>query len=341
MYNKIISIVIPSYNMEDYLARSVESLLDDRINDELEIIIVNDGSTDSTGTIAHKYSMNYPSTVIAYDKDNGHYGSAVNIGISIAKGKYIKVLDADDWFDKENFVSFVLELKIRETVDVVFTKWTINNKETGNVIHSLESENKTGEVFDVQKIIVDDRNYSFYSFYGITYLTEHLKKIEYRQTEGVCYTDTEYSLYPMLKAHNVMFLNYDVYQYYIGREGQTITREAIKKNIGHLFKVYKRMVESFDDSLMGVKKYFEVNQLLLIARSLYMSYLVLNKKVDILQYDLRSIDRLLEKKSITTFKKVGYISKYGFPYVLLWRRFGWRLDKLYSLYSRIGHGKTH
>lgn len=330
MDNKIISIVIPSYNMEDYLSRSVGSLLDDRINDYIEIIIVNDGSTDSTGRIAREYSTKYPQSIVAYDKPNGHYGSAVNAGISLANGKYIKVLDADDWFDKENFVNFVINLRDKETADVIFTRWSINDTSKGVVSHSLESKNKIGEKMDIKDIVWDSRPYSFYSFYGITYLTDLLKRIDYHQTEGVCYTDTEYSLYPLLKAQNAMFLDLDVYQYFIGRDGQTITKEAIKKNIGHLFKIYTRMVESFDDSLVGIKRTFETNQLLLIAQSLYVSYLFFNNKNDVSKYNLSDLDSKLKIVSEEAYKKVGAISKFGIPYIWIWRKTGWRFNKIYS-----------
>ena len=105
---KLLTIVIPTYNMQNYLHRCLDSLLlPDKQMEQLEVLVINDGSKDKSSTIAHEYEAKYPNTFRVIDKENGNYGSCVNRGLKEATGKYIKVLDADDWFDTMNFEKYI------------------------------------------------------------------------------------------------------------------------------------------------------------------------------------------------------------------------------------------
>ena len=103
MQNKVLTIVIPSYNMENYLEKCCDSLLLSENMDKIEVLIINDGSKDRTSQIAHEYENNYPMVFRVIDKENGNYGSCINVGLNVDKGKYIKILDADDRFDVSYF----------------------------------------------------------------------------------------------------------------------------------------------------------------------------------------------------------------------------------------------
>lgn len=83
--------------MEKYLRRCLNSLIiDEEGMKQLEVLVINDGSKDSSSQIAHEYQNKYPDTYRVIDKENGNYGSCVNKGIVKATGKYFKILDADD-----------------------------------------------------------------------------------------------------------------------------------------------------------------------------------------------------------------------------------------------------
>lgn len=89
--NKILTIIIPTYNMEKYLRRCLDSLIiDEEGMKQLEVLVINDGSKDSSSQIAHEYQDKYPDTYRVIDKENGNYGSCINIGLKEAKGKYVK-----------------------------------------------------------------------------------------------------------------------------------------------------------------------------------------------------------------------------------------------------------
>ncbi|MBQ3119712.1 MAG: glycosyltransferase family 2 protein, partial [Peptococcaceae bacterium] len=94
---KVLSIAIPSYNSEAYMANCIESLLIG--GDDVEILIVNDGSKDGTAQIADAYAAKYPNIIRAVHQENGGHGEAVNAGLRNATGRYFKVVDSDDWVD--------------------------------------------------------------------------------------------------------------------------------------------------------------------------------------------------------------------------------------------------
>ena len=105
MKEKLLTLVIPTYNMEKYLEKCLDSLLvsDNEMLKTLEVLIVIDGAKDGSSAIGHRYQDLYPDTFRVIDKENGNYGSCINRGLKEATGTFIKILDADDWFDTKNF----------------------------------------------------------------------------------------------------------------------------------------------------------------------------------------------------------------------------------------------
>ena len=98
---KYISFAIPCYNSEAYMEKAINSILVG--GEDVEIIVVNDGSKDGTQEIAERYQEKYPTIVKAVEKPNGGHGDAVNCGLEHATGKYFKVVDSDDWVNKEAY----------------------------------------------------------------------------------------------------------------------------------------------------------------------------------------------------------------------------------------------
>ena len=117
---KLLTIVIPSYNMEKYLSRCCQSLIvAPEFMEKLEVLVINDGSKDKTSEIGHSFESKYPETFRCIDKENGNYGSCVNRGLKEAKGTYIKILDADDTFETENFAKFSVLSKFVLMFDMI------------------------------------------------------------------------------------------------------------------------------------------------------------------------------------------------------------------------------
>ena len=121
--NKVLTIVVPVYNTEKYIKRCLDSIVCPSIIDDLEIIIVSDGSTDSSVCIAKEFQNQYPKSIKIIEKENGGHGSTINVGLKMASGKYFRVLDSDDWFNTIDFIDFVNYLKY-DDVDLVVTNYS-------------------------------------------------------------------------------------------------------------------------------------------------------------------------------------------------------------------------
>ena len=121
---KLLTVIVPTYNMEALLKRCLNSVC---INDTaLEIVVIIDGATDRSSEIAHEYQDKYPQIFRIIEKENGNYGSCINRGLAEAKGKYIKVLDADDLFNTEALTALLFFLKDSDA-DLVITNYCICN----------------------------------------------------------------------------------------------------------------------------------------------------------------------------------------------------------------------
>ena len=115
--------------MEKYLHKCLDSLIiDDEGMKQLEVLVINDGSKDSSSQIAHEYQDKYPDTYRVIDKENGNYGSCINRGLKEATGKYVKVLDADDYFETSNFQNYLSILGTLD-VDLVITDFEYVNEQ--------------------------------------------------------------------------------------------------------------------------------------------------------------------------------------------------------------------
>lgn len=255
---KILSICIPTYNMELFLSHCLNSFIVDKIYmDKLEIIVVNDGSKDSSSSIAHEYAVKYPNNYIVIDKSNGNYGSCINAALKIASGKYFKICDADDKYDTKNLIDFITYLEKVDT-DIVFSSFsTFNN--TGIVQNFGECPNSmVGKAWHIDDI--DWRKYEIMRFremHGLATKTMLFKNNKYVQTEGISYTDTQFSFYSLLYSNTCSFFNKSIYLYNIEREGQTTSISSMKKSHFHFYINADKMLESYrkiSDSLSKNKQ---------------------------------------------------------------------------------------
>lgn len=224
--------------MEKYLSRNLDRFLDCEILEQLELIIVNDGSTDDTLLIANRYKNRYPDTITVINKPNGHYGSCVNAALRLAKAKFFRIVDADDWVDTCALKQMLLALKDLDA-DVVYTRYENVYEKDGS---HLIVEDPAKMVWR-KKINVSDVHFDKYvHMHQITYRTQFLNDIDYVQTEGVCYTDTEYVYMPLIQAKSIYCLDVTLYQYYVGRDDQSMAPSILMKNFCHLSKVLKSIL---------------------------------------------------------------------------------------------------
>ena len=279
MNSKLLSIIIPTYNMAELLPRCLDSLVTAQGADAtLEAVVVNDGSKDNSLAVAQDYQKRYPNIITVIDKPNGNYGSTINAALPVAKGKYVKVLDSDDRFDVHALEQFIAKLETTNA-DIFINHCTqiVGSK------HEVVKYNTMGrEPYDYDKVydldeVLKDGYIRFFLMPTLTYQTELLRQINYRQTEGISYTDTQWACYPLFFAKTICFCDLKLYQYNLNREGQTMDPKVLMRSASQLQKVTDDMLAYFESHIMKVSairkqwlnQYF-VNRL----RILYKLYLL-------------------------------------------------------------------
>jgi len=311
--DKILTLVIPSYNMEAYLPYCLDSLLVKANLGCLEVLVVNDGSRDRTSEIAHAYEKSWPDVLRVIDKENGNYGSCVNRGLKEARGKYIKILDADDSFDTANFEKYLAFLQMTDA-DLVISDFAVvdeNRNITRMVTHGFPAG------YLQMDDICNSQNFSHIQMHAVTYRRDLLLNLAYEQTEGISYTDQEWTFTPMAGVKTVCCFDKYVYKYLVGREGQTMNPSVKVKRIHDVCRcVYSmgRAYEQYKDRVSEqVRKYFHGRLYYMIKEvyvSCFLNYSAENKRI------LRLFDSALKGISQEAYDLVG---GGRFNYIAFWR----------------------
>lgn len=242
---KILTFIIPAYNSQAFLHKCVGSMLSPEVLDKLEIIIVNDGSTDDTAKIAETYCTQYPGVVRLISQENKGHGGALNTGCAAARGKYLKAVDADDWVETQNLPEFVRLLEQCGS-DVVLTHYHTIDIGTGEIKNWRNYPDAFGKAYSFGEIMSDWKNFDrSLTFHGITYKTEFYQAHSTPLPEHVFYEDHEYAAFPCCWADSVMPLDLFIYDYRIGDVNQSVSNENQLRRIGHVETVIRRMTEEY------------------------------------------------------------------------------------------------
>ena len=276
---KILSIIIPTYNMAALLPRCLDSLTASGVLDDLDILVVNDGSTDSSRAVAYSYAERYPQSIKVVDKKNGNYGSTINAALPLAVGEYVKVLDSDDWFDSQALAKYVAELKsLEQEVDVSVTHFLMIHE--GGRTETVKYQNygrepyTYGKVYNLDKVL-GDGFIRYFLMHSLTYRTQLLRDHGYRQTEGISYTDIQWSSYPFFWAGSIVFHDLVVYRYNMDREGQTMDPAVIRKSLPQLERMtmdlmdfYRKAdVSDLSEARVGFLRQYFKNRLRLLVKT--------------------------------------------------------------------------
>ncbi|WP_290744701.1 glycosyltransferase family 2 protein [Fibrobacter sp. UBA4309] len=327
---KSLTIIIPTYNMERYLEKCLSSLVaDEKTMESLEALVVIDGATDGSEAIAQKFQAQHPETFRVISKENGNYGSCINRGLQEASGKYVKILDADDSFDTASLEKLV-DFLGRTDVDLVITDYR-KVGEDGNVLDTPHFYTTAGKDLAFSAI----KPKLSMEMHMVTYKTENLRHIGYRQTEKVSYTDQEWIFAPMISVSTLQYLDIVLYNYLWGREGQTMDPAVAAKSQAQLMKVCMAMAHTFEsldtDSIHRAYLQERLHKNLL---RIYRNFLLRCIVSDI--SPLVDFDAELMHASPTMYKVTGsYMLNHVFPYVKLWRLFKYKhtpalLRKIYT-----------
>ena len=234
----ILTIAVPSYNIEKYIHKCIESFnnIKTELYSDFEVLIINDGSTDKTIDIVKKLSSETSLNLKIINKENGGHGSAVNKGIEEAKGKYFKIIDGDDWVNKADFEEFLLRLK-KTDVDLIVTDYTEQ--------HVYDNYKKRIKVLEMPDGYRSDSLSKIFPMHSITYRTSLLQEHNIRLTEKIFYVDTQYSIFPMKYVEKWEYWNLDVYQYFLGRPEQSMALINRLKHMEHHRIVMESILEFY------------------------------------------------------------------------------------------------
>lgn len=321
--------------MEKYLRHCLDSLLiDEEGMKQLEVLVINDGSKDSSSLIAYEYQAKYPETFRVIDKENGNYGSCINRGLKEATGKYIKVLDADDSYDPK-LLSEYLKLLQKYDVDLILNTFDIvNNK--GYVVRShnyrvptlkiLEFEKYAAELFDLE-------------MHSVAYNRLIFQELRYHQTEGISYTDQEWVFLPVTNVRDVLFFDKPLYKYLVGREGQTVNPKVAARSLAHKQKGLFSMMEMYRKAnpvCSRQKQIYLQNKLIIRASYMYEQLLLfLHKNAEAIQ-----LDNIIKEKCPDVWSLCDTIVFRNYPFVKEWRNSNYRVQqpitiKIYLLAKKI------
>ena len=289
---KLLTIAIPSYNSENYLSKCIESLLPG--GEDVEILVVNDGSKDNTSAIGHEYEAKYPGIVKVIDKENGGHGSAVNAGVEHATGLFFKVVDSDDWVKKSAYLEILEKLKDFAGSDViidmlisnfVYEKEGAAKKKVMRYEHALPKDtvftwNDVGHFFKGQYILM----------HSVIYRTKLLRECGMKLPDHTFYVDNIFVYEPLPYVKNMYYMDVNFYRYYIGREDQSVNEKVMIGRVDQQIRVNKLMI---DYTVRNRKMIFANKRL----KQYMLNYLEIITTISSIMLILADTEEALDKKT--------------------------------------------
>lgn len=298
--NKILSIIIPTYNAEKFLDKGLTSfIIDDKaLMDKLEVIIVNDGTPDNSVAVAQKYVEHYPDTFRILNKENGGHGSAINAGVKAATGEYFQVVDADDWVDTLALVD-TMNILMESEFDAMIHAHQTHNVTTGEIEHKRVVCADEDHLYNLAEMMgFWDNIYWGLTFHGVLYNTQFYRSLGYELVEGVFYEDQEYSTIPLCFASKIKIADIELYMYRIGDVNQSVSIQSLIRRLPDLETVILRLADAKSmkkDFADGGQEYW-LKKLTKCVADYYHVALILNKDKKAGRKRVEEFNRILVKK---------------------------------------------
>lgn len=305
---KYITFAIPSYNSQEYLHHAVESIL--VAGNDVEILIVNDGSKDNTFHIAYEYEKKYPQIIKAINQENGGHGSAVNTGLAHATGKYFKVVDSDDWVNKEAL------LEVLKTIKELESKGENLDMLVSNFVYEKQGRKKK-KVVDYKNVLPEGEIFSweqvgrfamdqYIIMHSVIYRTDLLKLCQLELPKHTFYVDNIYVYFPLPYVRNIYYLNVDFYRYFIGRDDQSVNEKNMIARADQQIYVTKSMIDMYDINRIMPKhlKEYMINYLAIMMT--VSSIILIRSKTEENLGKKRELWHFLKKKDLGVYLKIRY-----------------------------------
>ena len=241
---KLLSFAIPCYNSKDYMEHCIESILPG--GDDVEIIIVDDGSKDETAAIADRYAAEYPDIVKAVHQENGGHGEAVNTGLKNATGKYFKVVDSDDWVDLDSYKKILdklMEFEQENTqIDMLLANYVYEKEGAKRKKVMRQTGFPRNEIFTWSDIKHIHKGH-YILMHSVIFRTKLLQECGLKLPEHTFYVDNLYVFEPLPYVKNMYYLDVNFYRYYIGRQDQSVNETVMISRIDQQIRVTKLMID--------------------------------------------------------------------------------------------------
>ena len=253
---KLLTVAIPCYNSQEYMKHAIESVLVG--GEDIEILIVNDGSKDDTAKIADEFEVAYPGIVRAIHQENGGHGEAVNAGLRNAKGLYYKVLDSDDWLDQDSLLRVMNKLRqmVKEgkMVDMFLANYVYEKpSEHKHKVIRYEGVFPESQIFgwsDIKRFKISQN----ILMHSVIYRTQMLHDCGLELPKHTFYVDNIFVYVPLPNVKTMYYMDVNLYRYYIGREDQSVNEDVMISRIDQQIKVNKIMIDAYDLTKIRNKK---------------------------------------------------------------------------------------
>lgn len=302
---KLLSFAVPSYNSEDYLSRCLDTLLSG--GDQVEIIVVNDGSTDRTGEIADAYQRTFPNIVKVVHQENQGHGGGVNTGLRNATGKYYKVVDSDDWLDT-NALSRVMRQLIQWEAEGIGTDMIVCNYVYDHLHEGKQQAMAYRKVFPTERICSweETKRFSpsqYLIMHSLIFRTQLLRESGMELPRHMFYVDNLFAYHPLPYVKSIFYMDLDLYHYFIGRDDQSVNEKVMLRRIDQQIGVTKIVASCADfDTIANAKlrRYMLRNiSIMLTISSIHLLLIgtdeAMEKRKELWNY-VRTIDEGLYKK---------------------------------------------
>ena len=246
---KLLSVAIPCYNSAAYMSNAIESCL--VLGDDVEIIVVDDGSRkDNTLEVGKDYEARYPGIVKCVHQENGGHGQAVNTGLASSTGLYFKVLDSDDWMNKDSLV------KVADTLKKLYSEGTVVDMFIANYVYEKVSENRQS-VIRYTNVLPQDRVFTWSEtkhflphqnilMHSVIYRRQLLLDCNLQLPKHTFYVDNLFVYQPLPYVKTLYYMNTDLYRYFIGREDQSVNEKIMIGRMDQQMRVNKLMIDCCD-----------------------------------------------------------------------------------------------
>ncbi|MCI5481287.1 MAG: glycosyltransferase family 2 protein [Lachnospiraceae bacterium] len=242
---KLLTFTVPCYNSEAYMEKCIRSLLTG--GEDVEIIIVDDGSRDGTAAIADRFAAEYPTIIKAVHQENGGHGEAVNAGLRNATGLYFKVVDSDDWVNQEAYEKVLSTLKRllheQQVIDMMICNYVYEKQ---GALRKKVMRYKTAfpreEVFGWNNVKFLHKG-QYILMHSVIYRTKMLYDCGLELPKHTFYVDNIFVFDPLPYVKQMYYLDVNFYRYFIGREDQSVNEQVMIGRIDQQIRVTKILID--------------------------------------------------------------------------------------------------